>query len=195
MATEARKRRARTEWSDEEVVVMLEIVEEYGTSAWERLSREMFTRHFIRGAKQCADKFRSIKKKVLDEQLPPRPAEKPTTTPTATAAAAEEVDDGEQQEEDEDIEEEEEESDEEESEEEESDDEEKVEEEDGTKRKKKKTKTKTTTKKTAASAKKKAEKKKAVTDKVLKILIGEGPTAESGLQGDAVEYSEIADKL
>ena len=30
---------------------------------------------------------------------------------------------------------------------------------------------------------------------MLKILVGEGPTAASGIESDAVEYSEIADKL
>ena len=47
----------------------------------------------------------------------------------------------------------------------------------------------------AEKKRKKEEKKKAITDKVLKILVGEGPTAESGIESDAVDYSEISDKL
>ena len=92
----ARRPRTRTEWTEGEIGVLVEMVGAYGTTRWEKVSREMEAAHFVRSAKKCADKWRAIKKKVTQDQLPERAAvaegEEPPKKKKQTGGESEEED-------------------------------------------------------------------------------------------------------
>ena len=72
--TAKRTRKQRSRWTVAETDKLIEVVTAIGDQHWEKASRIMEGAHYIRGAKQCKDHWRLLKRKAIDASLPPRPS-------------------------------------------------------------------------------------------------------------------------
>ena len=72
--TAKRTRKQRSRWTEAETDKLIEVVTAIGDQHWEKASRIMEGAHYIRGAKQCKDHWRLLKRKAIDASLPPRPS-------------------------------------------------------------------------------------------------------------------------